>query len=523
MQREQSQTSKGLESGDLEPLSLALGQLVSGQAWLVGGRIRDRLLDRTCLDTDLAVAEGAIELARAIAGASEGRAVVLDAGRDVARVVWPGQPARSLDVARLTAGSIEADLRRRDFGVNAMALPLDARCVETLRAGGAALREQLLDPCGGLDDLDRRSLRLTAAQALDDDPLRMLRAPRLAAELSFEIAPETAVAIRSRAVLASRPAGERQRSELLRLLAADRGAHDVARLDHLGLLEPLLPELAATRGVQQSLPHDRDVYQHCLASLAAVELLEALLEHEPKAGRDDAGLYALSAGGAIEIEPGWQAAVERYHKPLLAHTAATSGLDRRLWWRMAALLHDIGKTETQRWDPGRGRYRFLGHDQKGAELIPGIARRLRLSVQEAQFLEGLLRHHLRPLHLAAAGGASARGIHRLFRDAGPLGVDVAYLALADNASKGGVRPDFAGHLAQVAEALFGAWFEHPEAAVRPPMPLDGRELMRALSLPPGPQVGQLLAQIAEALATGELPPGDREAALDLARQRLEHR
>lgn len=508
---------------DIEPLSLALSALGSGQAWLVGGRIRDRLLDRPCLDTDLAVADGAIELARAIARASSGTAVVLDAARDVARVVWPGSPTRSLDIARLTSESIDADLRLRDFTVNAMALPLDAAGIDRLADGGPVLRERLLDPRGGLADLDQGILRLTAARALDDDPLRMLRALRLAAELRFEIDPESAVAIRSRAALASRPAGERQRGELLRLLAADRGAHDIARLDHLGLLEPVLPELAATRGVQQSLPHDRDVYQHCLASLAAVELLQALLARPSTDGDDPPCLRAMSAGGAIEIEPAWQGVIERNRASLLGHASAPGEIDRRLWWRMAALIHDIGKTETQRWDPGRGRFRFLGHDTKGAELIPGMGRRLRFSAQEARFLEGLLRHHLRPLHLAAAGGASARGIHHLFRDAGSIGVDVAFLALADNASKGGVRPDFAGHLAQVTGALFDAWFEHPELTVRPPMPLDGRELMQALALSPGPQVGQLLAQIAEAIAVGELPPGDREAAIALARHQLERR
>ncbi len=538
-----------------DPLIPALAQIGEGRAWVVGGRPRDRLLGRPGLDTDLALPEDAVGAAGRIARASGGSLVVLDAERDVARVVWPG--GAELDLARFTAADLEGDLRARDFTVDAMALPLDARAPALLEAGGPDLAGALIDPTDGRTDLDLGLLRMTSGAALDADPLRMLRAARLAAELRFEVEPDTATAIRARAPLASRPAGERQRAELLRLIAADRAAEDIDRLDRLGLLEPVLPELAATRGVEQSLPHDRDVYRHCLATLAAAELLEAIvfeldsrrseegessevasLEVEPseveatgiEAGTPTAAapvtdLRDVSAGGSIGLEASWILALRPYIPRLRQHAGRRSagGADHRLWWRVAALLHDVGKPDTQRFDPERGRFRFHGHDRRGAELIEVLAERLRFGRRETAWLITVIRHHLRPLHLAAAGGATPRGVHRYFRDTGDEGLDIAYLALADNASKGGVRPDFAGHLASVTGDLFEAYFDRPDERISPPLPIDGRRLMAELDLEPGPLVGHLLDEIREALAVGELPAGDAGAALALARGTLRDR
>ena len=529
-----------------DPLALALEHLGEDHAYLVGGRIRDRLLGRPSLDTDLALPAGAIAAARRIAEQSGGSLVVLDRERDVARVVWTAQRQErasllettslgpSLDIARFTAADIEADLAARDFTVNALALPLNADSMTRLAAGGDALVAGLVDPLGGHADIDQQQLRMTGPHVFDADPLRMLRLVRLSAELRFDIDAATAIAVGEHSHLASAPAGERIAAELLKLVAADRDARDFDRLRQLGLLGVVLPEVAAQIGTQQSPPHDRDVYAHGLAVLSGMQQLERRLAAQssdpPREGAGDDSAFgdrkgdwlsSASAGGKVSFHRDWLASFDHRAPDLRARVDSETieAYDLRLWWRLAALLHDVGKPHVQRFDSELGRFRFIGHELVGAEIVEGLAARLKLGTAAQRFLGDCVQHHLRPMHLAFAGGASPRAIHRYFKSAGPIGVDVAVICLADNAAKSGVDSSYARNLAQVVRDLLEAWFDRPERSVRPALPVDGRDLMSALALEPGPVVGRLLEAIEEAVAAGELE--GREAALEFARRQLE--
>jgi hypothetical protein len=195
---------------------------------VVGGRVRDTLLGRRTDDTDLLVRAGAVNAARRLADRTGGRCVVLDDERDVARLIWPGRPA-TLDVAAWGAATLEGDLRLRDFTVNAMCVPLDLEI-----APGT-----ILDPAGGLSDLADRRLRIVSERSLRDDPLRLLRGVRLAVELGFVIAPETAGAMRANAYRVVEPSGERLRDELFRVFRHPESSAGVRLLDDLDLLAPL--------------------------------------------------------------------------------------------------------------------------------------------------------------------------------------------------------------------------------------------------------------------------------------------
>lgn len=514
----------GADSSAPALLELALAHAGEGQAWLVGGFLRDRLLGRASTDIDLVVRADAKSLGQAIAQASAGTCFVLDELREVVRVIWFKGPLSglSLDLAGLLAESIEDDLRQRDLSVNAMALPLDAACDGRMRMGAEALRSALLDPLHGLGDLDARLLRVTDPRALDRDSLRLLRAPRLAAELGFELESTTADAIRQRASLASQPAGERQRVELLRLLAADRGGRDLAGLGDLGLLAVLLPELEAARGVPQSPPHDRDVFEHSLSAMAAMAALTHGIDGAARAtGRiaaDAADPLSLeSAGGILRLDRRWERVIAALASPLANFAAdhAMDGFGRQVWWRLAALLHDIGKPETFQRDPMDGRSRFPGHEQRGAEMSENLAHRFRLSRQAADFLRLAIGNHLRPLRLVAGGGADGRSVYRYYRATEEVGVDIALMALADNAAKGPLNAAFAGQLATVCQQLLSAWLLEPERSVHPALPVDGKALMRALNLKASPELGRLLEEIAEAVAAGEVR--DAEGAIELVR------
>lgn len=454
-------------------------------AYVVGGRVRDALLGRPTIDTDVAVPSGAGAHARAIARAFGGAFVDLDPERDIARVAWADA---ALDVSRFVGPSLETDLRARDFTVNAMAVALGD---DLPPAPG-----RLHDPTGGRADLVARLLRMTAPAALEADPLRLLRAVRLGCELSFGIEPATREAVRARAAMAARPAPERRRDELLRILAADPvgGTRD---LDALGLLEAVLPELAACRGISLGPERAEDVLGHTQSVLERLEEVRT----------------ALLGGRPTGIPSALLAPLAEHADGLRAHFATDVGPTGR--WPalfLAAALHDAGKARARAGEePGRGS--FPDHAHHGADVAETAAGRLRLSRAERAYLARVVGGHPRPLALGRSGGPSRRDVYRYFLDLGAAGVDVVVLSVADNAAKP-VRASGWDALADTLAALLRAWFVERAEWVDPPPLVSGDEVAAALDLEPGPAIGRILAGLREAQAVGEV--SDRAAALDLA-------
>jgi poly(A) polymerase len=221
-------------------------------AWVVGGAVRDAALGREVADLDLAVAGDPGAAARALAAGLGEHAFELSAEFGTWRVVSAGSGWQA-DVTALRGGGIEADLGERDFTIGAVAVPL--------RGGGA------IDPFGGLADLDRRLLRAVGEASFESDPLRLLRAARLAAQLELEIDAHTAELARAARSHAADPAGERQLAELRQLVGGPDPLRGLALLDELELTAVVLPELENLRGVEQGPNHHLDVHGHTLAVL----------------------------------------------------------------------------------------------------------------------------------------------------------------------------------------------------------------------------------------------------------------
>lgn len=450
--------------------------------WLVGGAVRDAILGRPVVDLDFAVDGEARRVARQAADRLGGAYYELDDERDTGRVLLAsaGGP-RTIDFARLRGGDLEADLRGRDFTINAMAVALNAP-------------ERVLDPTGGLQDLRDRVLRLAGPTAIQDDPLRALRAVRLAVSLELHIEPATLGHVRSARDHLAAVSAERARDELMRMLQALRPGRLLRLLDHLGLLTAVLPELEPLRGLVQPAPHAFLGLDHTLSVVDRLgDLLWAL---EPLPSKDKAADLTL---GEASLRLGrFREALDGY----LRHEVS-SGHSRRQMLFLAAALHDAGKPDTGGLAQD-GRLRFLGHDEHGAGLAAACARRLRLSADEAEFVSLVVRHHMRPETLQAAAAVTPRAAYRFFRDSCPAGVAVILLSLADLLGKYASPPpqaEWAGRVG-VARSLLEAAFEQESRVVNPPRLLDGDDVMHALSLAPGPAVGELLERLREAQAEG---------------------
>lgn len=473
------------------------------EAYLVGGSVRDALLGRPARafhDLDFAVPAGGLILARRLANLLGGAFFPLDARRDTGRVVLTEPDGRHLylDFARWRGDSLEADLADRDFTINALALGIT-------REGGAVV----IDPFGGQSDLSARVVRAVTSRSFANDPARTLRAVRLEAELGFRIEPHTEALLRQAIPWLGRVSRERVRDELDRIIAAPRAAGHVRRLDDLGLLAQVLPEVVALKGVTQSLPHRADVYAHTLQVLAALEGLFAWLwpgdGYTPLAGETTKAVDRLAP----------------WRDLLRAHLSQPTSGDRvrATLLKLAALLHDAGKPATRSADESR-RIRFLGHAKRGAEIAAHTLQRLRFSGEEVSLVQTIVAHHQRPLFLSRPDAVTRRAIYRFFRDAGAAGVDVIFLSQADYLGTHGDSLDPAEwqRTLDVAAALLEGYFHRHQDVVSPPKLVGGQDLMAEFDLPPGPRIGELLERVREAQAEGQV--STPEEALALVRELL---
>jgi putative nucleotidyltransferase with HDIG domain len=450
-------------------MAAALAPATSG-AVLVGGAIRDVFLERPAVDLDVAVARGALDLARRCAERLGGTCVVLDAERGAARVVVDG---RVLDVADFRAPTLEGDLAARDFTVNALAVSLAA----LVKRG----RAPIVDPTGGLADLRARRLRPAGAGVLADDPLRTLRAVRLEATLGLRLTPAGARAVRAAAGGLAEVSVERVRDELVALLHAADSARALRRADALGVLGVILPEIEPMRRTAQPAPHRFPVLEHTLRAVGGCDRLLPRLAALTPYGEELAGHVAEPVGG---------------------------GLTRATTLKLAALLHDVSKPETRRRIGGR--VRFFEHDIIGARRARAIGERLKLPERAVAIVERLVRHHLRPMHLASATRITPRARYRFYRDLREDTRDLLLLVLVDAAAVTGASPVSAWRRSPLVRELMRGWAEQRMVAAAPPL-LRGEDVMARFRLEPGPRVGWLLAQAREAQDLGRV--GSREEAL----------
>jgi putative nucleotidyltransferase with HDIG domain len=430
---------------------------------LVGGAIRDACLGRRAhgVDVDVAVPHGALDLGRRVADRVGGAFFALDPERGAARVVTG---SGRLDITDWRAPTLAEDLLARDFTVNALAAPLAA----LLREGAATI----VDPGGGLEDLAARRLRPARARVLADDPLRALRGVRLEHVLGFRLTPATTRAIRAVAPSLAAVSAERRRDEVLVLLGLPRAGRALRRLDALGLLAAVFPEVEAMRRTSQPRPHRFDVLEHSLRAVEGTDRMLANLAMFGTLAEDLASHLAEDVGG---------------------------GVDRARLLRLGALLHDVSKPETRRLVGGR--IRFFEHDILGAERAGAIAERLRLPGRAVATVRRLVRHHLRPMHLAQAGEVTRRARYRFFRDLADDSRDLLLLVIADAAAVTGASPAATWRRSWVVRELLEGWQEGREAAEAPPL-LRGEDVMAHFGLAPGPGVGALLARAREAQALG---------------------
>ena len=477
------------------------------QAYYVGGIVRSSLLKRYSTDIDLALPPADVKpAALALAKKLKAAAFEMDAEYGVWRLVTH-QHKIQIDLTAYQGKDLKADLLRRDFAFNALAYPVSALPqiqIIPQKNGNAKillkrlLRSKIIDYANGLTDVKQKVICATNPRVFEEDPLRMLRAFRSAAELNFTIAPATLKLIKKHAALISQPAGERVHEELFRLFNTSKAYENLLLMDACGLLTALFAELEPQRTCAEVYYGKGGVLKH---TLLVFKRMEYLLDHLDKA-------FAKYARKLSFVQT---------QKPL---------------FKMAALLHDIAKPATARVQGDR--LRFFYHEQKGAKMAKAVLERLHYSRPDMRLICAMIGEHLRPSNLASNDVITDKGAYHFFRDLGDAAWPLLLLCWADytsyisdaqltrmlphsaepmmsleQAKKKAALGKTLRHV-QVLSLLFNKYFEHPRA-VRPSRLITGRDVMDALNLPPSPKIGQILEAVAVAQVEGKVH--DKKSAL----------
>jgi poly(A) polymerase len=437
------------------------------ESYLIGGFVRDKLLNRLTKDADIVCTGDGIALAEAVAhqlnpqlkvsffknfGTAHFRYHQFDVEFVGARKESYRSDSRKPDVE---PGTIEEDQLRRDFTINAMAISLSPE-----RFG------QLIDPFGGVNDLANKTIRtpLDPDVTFSDDPLRMMRAIRFATQLGFEIEANTFTAIQRNATRLSIISQERITDELNKIMAAKKPSVGLHLLFLSGLLHQFFPQFVA---------------------LSGVEIVEGK-------GHKDNFYHTLQ---------------------VIDNTAAKS---EKLWLRWAALLHDIGKPPTKKFEEGHG-WTFHGHEVVGERMVPKIFRQLKLPQHEdMKFVAKLVALHLRPISLTKEDITDS-AMRRLLFDASDDLEDLMILCESDITSKNQAKVKrYLENFELVKERL--AAVEESDRIRNWQPPISGDDIMRIYNLQPSRAVGIIKTAIREAILDGVIP-NEYDAAYQLMRNK----
>jgi poly(A) polymerase len=465
------------------PRTLAyLAQLIKltpQPVYLVGGSVRDLLIGTADLkDIDIVMPKDSESVARHFADAIGGSFFFLDEERKITRVVRSSDRGIiQFDFTNFEGADLAADLGRRDFTMNAMAL--DLREFIKDRSLG-----KIIDPFHGKEDVRNKLIRMVKPEVLDEDPLRLLRAVRFSATLGFTVEIATAEQIRHRARLLAMPSPERQRDELFLILAERNAESHLTLMDSLGLLTHLLPELDALTGFAPGGYHLYDVRTHSIKA----------------AGYVDSVLDDLS-----RISPAYvQLILDHLDQPL------ENLVPRKAALRFACLLHDIAKPETFSQNE-EGRIHFYGHDNLGAEKAKKFCRRLGLSRDTEAVVAAVIKQHMRLFNLSTPGGPSKNAMHRYCRDMKSAVLEGLILAQADARATYDLMPkEKFTDTEKPMSAVLEYYYEKYLKAEEKPLVTGDDLIERGLS--PGPRFREILDEVKERQAAGLLR--DRNEALE---------
>lgn len=427
------------------------------EGYLVGGSIRD-FFTKKCefCDRDISI-KGAENFARKLANKLDATFIELDNENKIYRIVLKDK-INFLDISEMQGNSIEDDLKRRDFTINAIAYDLS--------------NEKFIDVTGGLNDLKNKVLRHIDDKNFEEDPLRVLRAFRFYSMTGFEMTEELVKALEKYMSLALVPAKERINYEIMKLFGGDYASSALLKMDELGLLEKIFPQVKEMKKVPPNTHHHLDLFHHVIETVRQIEIIYAGLSGFEKEHMD-----AVDFGGF----------------PRINHL------------KLAGFLHDIGKYSTWTIEES-GRHRFIKHDDVGSKMVVPLLRDLKFSKKQIEYVSCMIKNHIYPSNVIVAPVLNEKVMMRYVRKMGENVVDNIILAKADRLSARGVdiTEEVINSNINGLNKLLEFYLSKKDSLTPLPKLLDGREIMTLLDIKPSPKLGEIISALNEAQLNGDV-------------------
>lgn len=427
------------------------------EGYLVGGSIRD-FFTKKCefCDRDISI-KGAENFARKLANKFDATFIELDNENKIYRIVLKDK-INFLDISEMQGNSIEDDLKRRDFTINAIAYDLS--------------NEKFIDVTGGLNDLKNKVLRHIDDKNFEEDPLRVLRAFRFYSMTGFEMTEELVKALKKYMPLALVPAKERINYEIMKLFGGDYASSALLKMDELGLLEKIIPQVKEMKNVPPNTHHHLDLFHHVIETVRQIEIIYAGLSGFEKEHMD-----AVDFGGF----------------PRINHL------------KLAGFLHDIGKYSTWTIEES-GRHRFIKHDDVGSKMVVPLLRDLKFSKKQIEYVSCMIKNHIYPSNVIVAPILNEKVMMRYVRKMGENVVDNIILAKADRLSARGVdiTEEVVNSNINGLNKLLEFYLSKKDSLTPLPKLLDGREIMTLLNIKPSPKLGEIISALNEAQLNGDV-------------------
>lgn len=427
------------------------------EGYLVGGSIRD-FFTKKCefCDRDISI-KGAENFARKLANKFDATFIELDNENKIYRIVLKDK-INFLDISEMQGNSIEDDLKRRDFTINAIAYDLS--------------NEKFIDVTGGLNDLKNKVLRHIDDKNFEEDPLRVLRAFRFYSMTGFEMTEELVKALKKYMPLALVPAKERINYEIMKLFGGDYASSALLKMDELGLLEKIIPQVKEMKNVPPNTHHHLDLFHHVIETVRQIEIIYAGLSGFEKEHMD-----AIDFGGF----------------PRINHL------------KLAGFLHDIGKYSTWTIEES-GRHRFIKHDDVGSKMVVPLLRDLKFSKKQIEYVSCMIKNHIYPSNVIVAPILNEKVMMRYVRKMGENVVDNIILAKADRLSARGVdiTEEVINSNINGLNKLLEFYLSKKDSLTPLPKLLDGREIMTLLNIKPSPKLGEIISALNEAQLNGDV-------------------
>lgn len=427
------------------------------EGYLVGGSIRD-FFTKKCefCDRDISI-KGAENFARKLANKLDATFIELDNENKIYRIVLKDK-INFLDISEMQGNSIEDDLKRRDFTINAIAYDLS--------------NENFIDVTGGLNDLKNKVLRHIDDKNFEEDPLRVLRAFRFYSMTGFEMTEELVKALKKYMPLALVPAKERINYEIMKLFGGDYASSALLKMDELGLLEKIIPQVKEMKNVPPNTHHHLDLFHHVIETVRQIEIIYAGLSGFEKEHMD-----AVDFGGF----------------PRINHL------------KLAGFLHDIGKYSTWTIEES-GRHRFIKHDDVGSKMVVPLLRDLKFSKKQIEYVSCMIKNHIYPSNVIVAPVLNEKVMMRYVRKMGENVVDNIILAKADRLSARGVdiTEEVVNSNINGLNKLLEFYLSKKDSLTPLPKLLDGREIMTLLNIKPSPKLGEIISALNEAQLNGDV-------------------